>query len=205
MTKALTTRQREILEYIIDNIRDYGRPPTIVEIGERFDIASTNGVNDHLLALAKKGFIERSSKARSIQVTQMAAGEFMQPQIRSLPLLGRVAAGLPVFSEENVEAHVAVSAEIAGPKSFCLRVQGESMIEAGILHGDTIVVDLSIPPRTGSVVVALVNDETTVKYFYPRGEMIELRPANSAMQSILVPARDVQIQGVVVALQRTLR
>lgn len=110
-----------------------------------------------------------------------------------------------MFAEENVETHVPVDASITGPKSFCLRVHGESMIEAGILHGDTLVVDPNLPMRTGDVVVALVNDETTVKYFYPRGEMVELRPANATMQSILVPAAEVHVQGVVVAVQRQLR
>lgn len=205
MTKGLTTRQKEILGFIVDSIRDYGRPPTIVEIGERFGIASTNGVNDHLVALSKKGYIERSSKARSIQITQKAAGEFVQPQVRQLPLLGRVAAGLPVFSEENVEEMVPVSMELTSAASFCLKVHGESMIEAAIVPGDIIIVDQELTPRIGDIVVALVGDETTVKYYHPRGEMLELRPANCAMQPILVPAVDVRIQGVVVGVQRRIR
>ncbi len=203
MAKGLTRRQAEILEYIIESIRDFGCPPTIAEIGERFGIASTNGVNDHLIALEKKGYIERSSKARGIRVTEKAAAGLYQSEAGMLPLVGQIAAGLPVLAEENVESFVAVSSSQAKQGSFCLRVRGESMIEDGILDGDTIIVDPAKEVRKGAIVVALVDDEATVKHFYHRGDMVELRPANSSMQTIIVPAADVQIQGVVVGLQRS--
>lgn len=204
MAKDLTKRQREILDYIIECVRDRGMPPTIAEIGEEFDIASTNGVNDHLVALEKKGFIERSSKARGIIITEKAAVGLYQSDVGVLPLVGRVAAGSPILAEENIEGHVPVDASMAQRRAFCLRVTGDSMIEDGILDGDIIIVDQGKKAYPGDVVVALVDDEATVKHFYPEGATIELRPANATMETMRFPARDVSLQGVVVALQRSL-
>lgn len=208
MAHGLTRRQAAILQYIVETIRDEGYPPTIAEIGGQFGIASTNGVNDHLLALEKKGYIERSSKARGIRVTEKAAAglyEQGRQMIPRLPLVGMVAAGQPVLAMEHVDEYVAVDEALANGTSYCLRVRGDSMIEDGILEGDVLVVDQSIRPKAGDTVVALVDDEATVKRFYPRNAMVELRPANAAMSPILVPAQDVRIRGVVVALQRRLR
>ena len=204
MAKELTKRQREILDYIIECVRDRGLPPTIAEIGEEFGIASTNGVNDHLVALEKKGFIERSSKARGILVTDKAVMGLYQSDVGVLPLVGRVAAGAPMLAEENIEGLIPVDASMAQRKAFCLRVTGDSMIEDGILDGDIIIVDQGKKAYPGDVVVALVEDEATVKHFYPEGATIELRPANATMDTMRFPARDVSLQGVVVALQRSL-
>ena len=204
MAKDLTKRQREILDYIIECVRDRGLPPTIAEIGEEFGIASTNGVNDHLVALEKKGFIERSSKARGILVTDKAVMGLYQSDVGVLPLVGRVAAGVPMLAEENIEGLIPVDASMAQRKAFCLRVTGDSMIEDGILDGDIIIVDQGKKAYPGDVVVALVEDEATVKHFYPEGATIELRPANATMETMRFHARDVSLQGVVVALQRSL-
>ncbi len=204
MAKELTPRQAVILEFIIESIRDHGYPPTIAEIGAKFGISSTNAVHDHLVALDKKGYITRSSKARGIHVTEKAAAGLYQHQVGLLPLVGRVAAGRPILAEENIEAHVAVSASLRKPDAYCLRVHGDSMIEDGILDGDVIIVDQHREPAPGDVVVALVDNEVTVKYYHPLGSQVELRPANAAMQPMIVPARSVQLQGVVVALQRTI-
>jgi repressor LexA len=205
MAKGLTKRQSEILQFIIGCIRDKGMPPTIAEIGFRFKISSTNGVNDHLVALEKKGYIERSSKARSIHVTDQASSGLYQNDVGLLPLVGRIAAGYPILAEENIEGQVPVSPSHARPGGYCLKVQGESMIDDGILDGDTIIVNPEARPKQGDIVVALVDDEATVKRFYRHGDMIELRPANPGMQPLLYPAGSVQLQGVVVALQRSIR
>lgn len=205
MAKGLTKRQQSILRFIIESIRDHGYPPTIAEIGEEFGISSTNGVNDHLVALEKKGYIERSSKARGIHVTPKAAAGLYQSEAAMLPLVGVVAAGAPILAEENIEEHVAVSGALAGEGAYCLRVRGESMIEDGILDGDIVVVDQFRQPSPGDVVVALIEDEATVKRYHPRGDTVELRPANSAMRPILVSAETLILQGVVVALQRSLK
>lgn len=205
MAKGLTKRQAAILQYIIDRIRDDGLPPTIAEIGQHFGIASTNGVNDHLMALEKKGFIERSSKARDIRVTEKAALGLYQSEVATLPLIGRIAAGSPMFAQENVEGLVPVAASLARKGAYCLKVHGDSMIEDGILDGDTIIVDQTIRPTPGDIVVALVDDSATVKRYHPRGDTVELRPANAALKPIIVPIRALQLQGVVVGLQRTIR
>ena len=203
MAKALTRRQREVLDFIVESIRDEGYPPTIAEIGARFSISSTNGVNDHLLALERKGYIERSSKARGIRITDKAAVGLYQTDVAFAPLVGSIAAGQPLLAEENIESFIPVQSGMVHDGAFCLRVTGDSMIEAGILDGDTLIVDPSRKPRTGDVVVALVDDEATVKHYHPRNNIIELRPANAAMAPMHFPARDVRIQGVAVGLQRS--
>jgi repressor LexA len=205
MAKGLTKRQEAILRFIIESIRDNGYPPTIAEIGVEFGITSTNGVNDHLVALEKKGYIERTNKARGIHVTPKAAAGLYQKDAGMLPLVGAIAAGQPLLAEENIEDHVAVSGRLAQSATYCLRVRGDSMIEAGIFDGDTIIVDQKRRPRPGDIIVALVDDEATVKYFHPHGDMIELRPANAAMSPILARGESFQCQGVVVALQRALK
>ena len=175
MTRELTRRQAAILHFIVESIRDRGWPPTIAEVGQQFKIASTNGVNDHLVALEKKGYIERSSKARGIRVTEKAAAGLYQQGAATLPLVGRIAAGQPLLAQENIEEFVTVSPALSRMKAYCLRVQGESMVEAGILNGDVIVVDQEREPRPGDVVVALVGDDATVKQFHPRGSEVEVR------------------------------
>ncbi|MCC6142580.1 MAG: transcriptional repressor LexA [Candidatus Hydrogenedentes bacterium] len=204
MATALTKRQQAILDYIIDGIRENGYPPTISEMCEAFGITSTNGVNDHLVALEKKGYIERSSKARGIHVTQKAAADLYRPEISMAPLLGRVAAGYPLLAQENIETYVPVAPGLARGDCFCLRVSGDSMIEDGILDGDIIIVDQGRSPRRGSIVVALIDEEATVKHYHPNGSTIELRPANAAMAPMHYPAQAVRIQGVVVGLQRAI-
>ena len=205
MTRGLTNRQREILEYIVRYVQDNHYPPTIAEIGERFAISSTNGVNDHLVALERKGFIERSStKARSIRVSEGAIFQLHNDDVGRLPLVGRVAAGQPILALENIETFIPVEAALARRNAFALRVAGDSMIEAGILDGDIVAVDPNRRPNRGDIVVALVDNEATVKYFYPGGAEIELRPANAAMAPMFFPAEEVTLQGVVVMVQRRL-
>ncbi len=202
MAAPITEKQQLILEYIANTIDENEYPPTIQEIGFHFGIASTNGVSDHLAALERKGYIARSSKARSIRLTQKAIATLARPQANALPLVGQVAAGVPLLAEENIEDYVTVDPQLAERDAFCLRVKGDSMIDAGILENDIIVVDKSRRPNTGDVVVALVDDEATVKRFYPQRNRIELRPANALMAPLRYPADEVAIQGVVVALQR---
>ena len=205
MAKTLTKRQREILDFIIMFSKKNGMPPTISEIGRRFHIASTNAVSDHLRALERKGFIQRSSKARSIRLTDKVSAGLYTTQVGVVPLVGRIAAGSPVLAEENIETYVPVAASAAREGVFGLRVQGDSMIEAGILAGDIIIVDPDVSPNQGDIVVALVDDEATVKRYYRHGDLVELRPANPAFKSLFFPADVLQVQGVVIALQRSIR
>ena len=202
MAKGLTERQAQILQFIIDCIREDGRPPTIAEIGLKFSIASTNGVNDHLQSLERKGYITREQKARGIHVNRVASQGLYQSDVGTVPLVGRVAAGYPILAEENIEEEIPVSGALARGKVFCLKVSGDSMIEDGILDGDIIVVDQERRARTGDIVVALIEDEATVKHYHPKGANVELRPANRTMQPMTFPATIVNLQGVVVGLQR---
>ena len=204
MASDITPRQKAVLQYIADMIGGQGFPPTIQEIGKHFGITSTNGVFDHLKTLERKGYIERSARARSIRLTQKAIAGLRLDAGPVLPLVGRVAAGVPLLALENVEEYIPVSSKLAGRDAFCLRVTGDSMIDAGILEGDIIVVDRTVSPRTGDIVVALIDGEATVKFFHPKSETVELRPANSQMKSMIYPAAQISIQGVVVSLQRNL-
>jgi len=204
MPPPITEKQRLILEYIVEAIQEKEYPPTIQEIGAHFGIASTNGVYDHLAALERKGYIKRSSKARSIRLTQKAMAELMRPYANALPLVGQVAAGAPLLAEENIEDYVAVAPQLAQRDAFCLRVRGDSMIDAGIFEGDIIIVERNRRPNRGDIVVALVDDEATVKTYYPQRNRVELRPANPLMAPLRYPAESVSIQGVVIALQRSL-
>ena len=203
MAKGLTKRQESILRFIIESIRDNGFPPTIAEIGEEFGISSTNGVNDHLVALERKGYIERSSKARGIHVTPKAAAGLYQKEATMVPLVGQVAAGVPILAEENIQEHIALSGDLARRGTYCLHVKGDSMIEDGILDGDIVVVEMDRQAREGDIVVALVDEDATIKHYHPQGEIVELRPANATMEPIQVGADSLLIQGVVVGVQRS--
>lgn len=204
MAKGLTKRQESILRFIIESIRDYGFPPTIAEIGQEFGISSTNGVNDHLVALERKGYIERSSKARGIHVTPKAAAGLYQKEATMVPLVGQIAAGHPILADENIEEHIALSGDLARRGTYCLHVQGDSMIDDGIFDGDIVVVDQNREAREGDIVVALVGEDATIKHYHPKGDSVELRPANKAMEPIRVDTDSLHLQGVVVGLQRSL-
>ncbi len=204
--KRLTDRQSLVYEFIQDSIRERGYPPTIREIGTKLQIRSTNGVNDHLKALERKGYITRDDmKSRALRPVELHPQQNVET--RTIPILGRIAAGLPLLAEENVEDSVEVDSFFIGSSRevFGLRVVGESMIEDGIHDGDYIFVRKQVTANRGDIVVALIQDEATVKRYYPEGERIRLQPANSAMAPIYVHRRDFKqtsILGVVVGVYR---
>lgn len=220
--QGLTKRQEQTLDFIRQSIRDRGYPPTLREIGEYMGIRSTNGVNDHLRALERKGYLRREDmKSRALRVVDdepdpstaaVADSGAMAPandDIVSIPVLGRVAAGLPILAEENVvdTVHVDRMMVKGGRDVFGLRVQGDSMIEAGILSGDYIFVRRQPSADRGDIVVALIGDEATVKYYYPERDYIRFQPANTAMAPILVRASDFKptmLLGKVVGVYRRL-
>jgi repressor LexA len=202
MRRVLTKRQRDILNFIEHCIDQDGFPPTIAEIGQRFGIKSNNGVNDHLLALERKGYIARSSKARSIRVIRPT--EQTARDSASVPLVGRIAAGEPLLAVENIEGHVPAPSAITPQPDFALKVTGDSMVGEGILPGDTLLVHRQDHAENGQLAVALVDDEATVKRIFLAGEIVELRAANPDVATMHVPAQKVSIQGVVVGLQRTI-
>lgn len=216
--QGLTKRQEQTLDFIRRSIEDRGYPPTLREIGEHMGIRSTNGVNDHLRALERKGYLTREDmKSRALKLVedQLAAAPAPPPRLNAeedlieVRVLGRVAAGLPLYAEENVIDTVRVDRMLVrgGREVFGLRVTGDSMIEAGILSGDYIFVKKQSTADRGDIVVALIGDEATVKYFYPERDYVRFQPANSQMAPILVRASDFKstmLLGKVVGVYRRL-
>jgi repressor LexA len=209
--RGLTSRQGQVLDYIRQSIAERGYPPTLREIGLHMGIRSTNGVNDHLRALENKGYLTREDmKSRSLRPTDLGGppmNEVPADNMVEVPILGRVAAGLPIHADENVidTVHVDRGMLRGGREVFGLRVSGESMIEAGILHGDYIFVKKTPQANRGEIVVALIGDEATVKYYYPEKDYVRFQPANAQMAPILVRAMDFRqtmILGIVVGLYR---
>jgi repressor LexA len=229
--QGLTKRQAQTLEYIRQSIEERGYPPTLREIGEYMGIRSTNGVNDHLRALERKGYLRREDmKSRALRLVGdnpealvEEGAETEQPNtghvqhsapsnddnLLDIPIVGRVAAGLPILAEEHVIDSVRVDRGMVrggiGRGLFGLKVQGDSMIEAGIFSGDYIFVRQQPTAERGQIVVAMIGEEATVKYFYPERDYIRFQPANAAMAPILVRATDFKptmLLGVVVGLHR---
>jgi len=199
---ALTERQREILEYLQKHLRLNGYPPSVREIGQAIGLSSSSTVHTHLRQLEEKGWIRRDpTKPRAIEIMHSDEDEPVNPEVITLPIVGKIAAGVPITAVENIEGYFSVSADFLGKGThYLLRVSGDSMIEAGILDGDMVIVRSQEVANNGEIVVALLDDEATVKRFYRRPEYIELRPENQAMEPII--ARDVSISGVVVGLIR---
>lgn len=213
--EELTDRQKQILDFIVRETEARGFPPTIREIGEEMEIRSTNGVNDHLKALERKGYLLRGEQqSRSLVPTKRArlvlglGARKRDADLVEIPVLGRVAAGLPLLATENVEDSVKIDSFLLGGNGrevFALRVKGESMIEDGIHDGDFIFVKKTPTAAPGEIVVVLIEDEATVKRFYPEGDRIRLQPANSTMQPIYVSKqefRSTMILGKVVGVYR---
>ncbi len=212
----ITDRQKEILTFIQRTTEDRGFPPTIREIGEEMDIRSTNGVNDHLKALERKGFLTRGEQqSRSLVPTKRArmilglgSKKNSDPTMLDIPLLGRVAAGAPLLAQENVEDTVRIDSFLLGGNGkevFALRVKGSSMIDDGIHDGDFIFVKKAPSAAVGEIVVALIEDEATVKRYFPEGDRIRFQPANKDMQPIYVAKsefRQTMILGRVVGVYR---
>lgn len=214
--QGLTKRQAQTLDYIRQSIEERGYPPTLREIGEYMGIRSTNGVNDHLRALERKGYLRREDmKSRALRLVNEPDKAKTLPlnedadDMVDVQVLGRVAAGLPLLAEENVIDTVRVDRMLVrgGREVFGLRVQGDSMIEAGILNGDYIFVRKQSTAERGQIVVALIGEEATVKYYYPERDYIRFQPANSNMAPILVRATDFRptmLLGTVVGVYRRL-
>jgi repressor LexA len=196
-------RQQQILAYIKDTLRSKGYPPSVREIGEAVGLSSSSTVHTHLEKLEELGLIRRDpTKPRAIEILDEAP--WRQKNMTPVPLVGRVTAGQPILAVENIEETYPLPTELVGDDNiFMLTVQGESMINAGILDGDYVLVREQSVARNGDIVVALVgNDEATVKRFYRERDMIRLQPENDYMEPIY--ARDVSILGKVVGVFRRL-
>ncbi len=188
MAKDLTARQREIFEFIKGMIRSKGRPPSIREIGEQFAIRSTNGVRAVLEALERKGYIRRDRyTSRGIELLKEADEIVSSGRLREIFWVGRVAAGTPVWAEENIEGSFLIDREfVPGEEVFSLKVQGDSMIDAGIFDGDYVLVRKQPNADPGDMVVAQIGDEATVKKFFPERKRIRLEPANTDYGPIII-------------------
>ncbi len=199
---ALTARQQEIFDYLRSHIKKYGYPPSVREIGQALGLSSSSTVHTHLTQLEDKGWIRRDpSKPRAIEILMDDDDDMLNPEVITLPIVGKVAAGVPITAVENIDGYVSLSADFLGKGNhFLLRVSGDSMIEAGILDGDLVIVRAQEVAENGDIVVALLDDEATVKRFYRRPYYVELVPENPFMEPIIV--QDVVISGVVKGLIR---
>jgi len=212
----LTARQKAVLEYISDSVDARGYPPTLREIGNHLGIRSTNGVNDHLRALERKGYLTREDmKSRTLRLMKTPDGKpssrppASNEDLIEIPIIGRVAAGALSEAIEHPDDTVHIDRMLIGGQRdvFGLRVSGDSMIEAGIFDGDFVFVRKQLTANRGEIIIALVGDEATCKYYFPEREHVRLEPANKEMAPILIPKNDwrsTQVLGVVVGVYRRL-
>ncbi len=185
--RKISEKQKEILEYIKSEILNRGYPPAVRDICEAVHLKSTSSVHSHLETLEKNGYIRRDpTKPRAIEIIDDTFN-LLRREVVNVPLLGRVAAGRPLLAMENIESYFPVPAEyMPNEDSFILKVKGESMINAGILDGDNILVQKQSTAQNGDMVVALIEDSATVKTFYKEDGYYRLQPENDSMDPILV-------------------
>jgi len=197
----LTDQQSKVLEVIRESIRETGYPPSVRELGERLGLKSTATVHTHLRNLERKGFLKRvAQKSRAFNVVEPDADK--AGPIVMVPLIGMVTAGTPVLAAQNIEDMLPFPRDFVKTENvFLLRVQGDSMVEAGIYDGDFVLVRQQESADNGDIVVALLGDEATVKAFYKEKDAIRLQPRNPRLSPIV--ARDVKVLGKVVGLYRS--
>lgn len=196
----LTKRQREILDFLNEFIQQHGYAPSLEEVGRRFGLSSLATVHKHLTNLQEKGFIKRAwNRSRSVELVQTRPGG----RSVELPLLGYVAAGAPIEAIATSET-IAVPEDLVGKRdTYVLRVRGESMIDEQIRDGDFVIVEDRKTAENGEMVIALLgSSDVTLKKFYRENGQIRLQPANPTMQPIIVPAEQLQVQGVVIGMMR---
>ena len=208
----LTARQQEIWGFLVEYVDSHGYPPTVREIGDAVGLASPSTVHAHLANLERAGLLRRDpTKPRALELVghrrQQPQPGRSEPALDRLPLLGQIAAGAPLLAEENIEDELAVPEPLGRDADFLLRVRGDSMINAGILDGDVLVIRKQPDARNGEIVVALVGDdeganEATVKTFYREQGRVRLQPENDALEPIY--ADHVQVLGKVTGVFRTL-
>ena len=204
---ALTKRQKEVLDYLVSFETKHGYAPSFEEIGKGMKLTSLATVHKHITTLEKKGFIRRGyNQSRSIEILQLpkpVKEQVIERKVQELPLLGRIAAGLPLEAVEERET-ISLGDFARGGNSFVLQVKGSSMVEDHICDGDFVVVEKTQSAENGDTVVALIdNGEATLKKFYrEKNDYVRLQPANADMQPIVVKAKDLTIQGRVIAVLR---
>lgn len=201
MPGRITNKQEEILNYIKDEILKRGFPPTVREICQMVGLKSTSSVHSHLESLEKNGYIRRDpTKPRAIEILDDSFN-MLRREMVNVPVVGTVAAGQPILAEQNIDSYFPIPAEyMPNEQSFILRVKGESMMNAGIMDGDQVIVRQQSTARNGDIVVALVDDSATVKTFYKENGHYRLQPENDSMDPIIVD--DLQILGKVFGVFR---
>ncbi|KMK96406.1 transcriptional repressor LexA [Rossellomorea marisflavi] len=203
MTK-LSKRQQDILEYIKSSVKEKGYPPSVREIGEAVGLASSSTVHGHLARLESKGLIRRDpTKPRAIEILDLVEDSIPRHNVVNVPLIGKVTAGQPITAVENVEEYFPLPERMApaDEHTFMLEIMGDSMIEAGILDGDFVIVRQQQTANNGEIVVAMTEeDEATVKRFFKEKDFVRLQPENSSMDPIIL--RNVSILGKVVGVYR---
>lgn len=199
--KELTDKQELVLKFITSVIRNRGLPPTIREIGDEFEITA-KGAYDHLKAIEKKGYLKTSkNQSRAIELLRHSAEDGIPVRAMSIPLLGRVAAGLPIFAEENIEEYIPITDKLAKKGAmFALKVIGESMIGDGINDGDIAIIQKKEVARDGEIVVALIENEATLKTYFKDSDSIRLEASNPKFKTI--KAKKVSIVGKLVGIYR---
>lgn len=202
MAKGLTKRQQMILQYVLDYVQREGYPPSIREIGAHFEIGSLRGVTVHLDALERKGYIQRSNTPRSIKVTHPQYQS--NSRVMMLPLLGSIAAGVPIQAQEHVEDLIPVPSGMVKniESAYCLRVRGDSMTGEGIMPRDLVVIRPQKTANHGDLVAVLIGEEATVKRIHFDRDAVRLMPANPAYDPILIQTDDAYVLGRVVGLIR---
>ena len=195
----ITSKQKEILEYIKETILKKGYPPTVREICEAVRLKSTSSVHSHLETLERNGYIRRDpTKPRAMEILDDTFGLTRREMVQ-VPMIGTVAAGLPILAEENIEEYFPIPAELLpNSQTFMLRIKGNSMINAGIFEGDRVIVEQTPTAENGDIVVALIDDSATVKRFYKEGDHYRLQPENDTMEPIIVS--NLNVLGKVIAL-----
>lgn len=201
MEQTLTAKQQQILDCIKQSLREKGYPPSVRELCTAVGLSSTSTVHSHLNTLEKKGFIRRDpSKPRTIEVLDEEMN-WLEDHVGAVPVVGKVTAGAPILAVENIEEYFPLPKQlIRHDETFMLNVKGTSMINAGIFDGDQIIVRRQDNARNGEIVVAMIEDEVTVKRFFKEKDIIRLQPENDSMAPIY--SRNVQILGKVIGLVR---
>ncbi|MCH3986852.1 MAG: transcriptional repressor LexA [Lachnospiraceae bacterium] len=202
MPEKLSAKQEEILEFIKQEILEKGYPPSVRDICQAVGLKSTSSVHAHLEKLEEYGYIRRDpAKSRTIEILDDTFGA-QRKEMVNVPEVGTVAAGMPLLADQNITDYIPIPAEmLPNAETFILKVRGESMINAGILNGDRLIVERQNTAGNGEIVVALIDDSATVKRFYKEKGHVRLQPENDAMDPIIVP--DCRILGKVVGLFRT--
>ncbi len=199
----ISSKQEQILNYIKENILDKGYPPTVRDICAAVGLSSTSSVHAHLNTLEERGYIRRDpTKPRAIEILDDEGFNLSRREIVNVPIIGTVAAGQPILAEENITDYFPVPPEyLTNNQTFMLKVKGNSMINAGILYGDTIIVEQTNTAKNGDIVVALIEDSATVKTYYKANGHYRLQPENDTMEPIIVD--DLMIIGKVIGLFRS--